>query len=133
MHELHRSLCKRSLDYVEAAKHSYEQGLYDVTGLLCQISAELAIKAIMAFLGYSFPETHELRKLLSLLSTLALKEEIDEFVRSRRGDLILLEDRGQRGQYFSYGLDKEDAQVCLNTANDIINLVMKVWGKRCSG
>ncbi|MDT7901330.1 MAG: HEPN domain-containing protein [Acidianus sp.] len=59
--------------------------LYDVSGVLSQISAELSIKATISFLGFSFPETHELRKLLSLLSSLAMKEEIQDFTKRRRG------------------------------------------------
>lgn len=100
---------------------------------MSQISAELAIKATIAFLGYSFPETHEIRKLLSVLSTVAMTEEITNFVREKRGELIVLEDARQRGQYFTYGLNKEDAEVCLNTAKEIINLVKRIWGdKWCS-
>jgi HEPN domain-containing protein len=49
------------------------------------MSAELSIKATISFLGFSFPETHELRKLLSLLSSLAMKEEIQDFTKRRRG------------------------------------------------
>ncbi len=61
-------------------------GLYDASGVLSQIAAELSVKATISFLGYSFPETHELRKLLSVLSSLAMREEIGgDFARKRRG------------------------------------------------
>ncbi|MFP3189533.1 MAG: HEPN domain-containing protein [Sulfolobaceae archaeon] len=134
MHELHISLCKRSLEYIQASKDAFNKGLYNASGLMSQISAKLAIKATIAFLGYSFPETHEIRKLLSTLSSLALKDKIATFVRQKRSELILLEDARQRGQYFSYGLEKEDAEICLNTAKEIIELVKEVWGdKWCSG
>ena len=91
MHELHYVLCKRSLEYLKASEDSLNRGLYDVSGVLAQISAELSIKATILFLGYSFPETHEIRKLLSILSSLTLRDEIQNFVKSRRGELILLE------------------------------------------
>ena len=85
-------------------------------------------------MGYTFPETHEIRKLLSLIYDLTKDEGVAEFVKRRRGDLVLLEDARQRGQYFSYGLDREDAEACLNTAKDVIDLVKRVWGdKWCSG
>jgi len=133
VHELHVTLCKRSLEYLKASEEAFINGLYNASGLMSQISAELAIKATIAFLGYSFPETHEIRKLLSVLSTLILKDEISEFIKAKRGELILLEDARQRGQYFSYGLGKDDAEICLNTAREVINLVRKVWGdKWCS-
>ncbi|MCH4816424.1 MAG: HEPN domain-containing protein [Saccharolobus sp.] len=133
MHELHVSFCRRSLEYLQAAKEAFQKGFYNASSLMSQISAELAIKATIAFLGYSFPETHEIRKLLSVLSTVAMTEEITNFVREKRGELIVLEDARQRGQYFTYGLNKEDAEVCLNTAKEIINLVKRIWGdKWCS-
>ena len=133
MHELHYVLCKRSLEYLKASEDSLNRGLYDVSGVLAQISAELSIKATILFLGYSFPETHEIRKLLSILSSLTLRDQIQNFVKSRRGELILLENARTRGQYLSYGLDREDAEVCLNIAKEIINLMKKIWGNKwCS-
>ncbi|GGP20758.1 DNA-binding protein [Thermocladium modestius] len=133
MHELHEVYCRRAVQYLEAAESALDRGLYDASGVLSQIAAELSVKATISFLGYSFPETHELRKLLSVLSSLAMREEIGDFARKRRGELILLEDARSRGQYFSSGLDKEDAEVCLSTAKEIINLVREIWGdKWCS-
>ncbi|MFP3202316.1 MAG: HEPN domain-containing protein [Sulfolobus sp.] len=133
MHELHLRYCRRALEYLKGAEKALNENLYNVSGVLSQISAELAIKATIAFLGYSFPETHEIRRLLGFLSTTVMKEEIEEFVRQRRGELILLEDARVRGQYMSYDLTKEDAEICLNTAKEIINLIRKVWGdKWCS-
>jgi HEPN domain-containing protein len=133
VHELHLRYCRRALEYLKGAEKALNENLYNVSGVLSQISAELAIKATIAFLGYSFPETHEIRRLLGFLSTIVMKEEIEEFVRQRRGELILLEDARVRGQYMSYDLTKEDAEICLNTAKEIINLIRKVWGdKWCS-
>ncbi|WP_202908694.1 HEPN domain-containing protein [Vulcanisaeta sp. EB80] len=84
--------------------------------------------------GYSFPETHEIRRLLGVLSSITLKDEVQNFVKSRRGELILLENARTRGQYLSYGLSREDAEICLNTAREVIDLVRKVWGDEwCSG
>lgn len=133
MHELHLRYCRRALEYLKGAEKALNENLYNVSGVLSQISSELAIKATIAFLGYSFPETHEIRRLLGFLSTIVMKKEIEEFVRQRRGELILLEDARVRGQYMSYDLTKEDAEICLNTAKEIINLIRKVWGdKWCS-
>jgi len=133
VHELHLRYCRRALEYLKGAEKALNENLYNVSGVLSQISAELAIKATIAFLGYSFPETHEIRGLLGFLSTIVMKEEIEEFVRQRRGELILLEDARFRGQYMSYDLTKEDAEICLNTAKETINLIRKVWGNKwCS-
>lgn len=48
--------------------------------------------------------------------------------------MILLEDARTRGQYLSYGLSRGGAEICLNTAREVIDLVRKVWGDEwCSG
>ena len=134
MHRLHLELCRRALEYLTASDDAFNHGLYNVTGLLAQISAELAVKATISFLGYTFPETHEVRKLLPLLYDLTKDEGVAEFVKRRRGNLVLLEDARQRDQSFSYGLDREDAEARLNTAKDVIDLVKRVWGEKwCSG
>ncbi|WP_286188927.1 HEPN domain-containing protein [Sulfolobus sp. S-194] len=85
MYELHIALRKRSLEYLKASEETFIHGFYSASGLISQISAELAVKATIAFLGYSFPETHEIRKLLSVLSTLILKDEISAFIKAKGG------------------------------------------------
>jgi HEPN domain-containing protein len=52
VHELHTSLCKMSLEYVQASEDAFNKGLYNASDLMSQISAELTIKATIAFLGY---------------------------------------------------------------------------------
>jgi HEPN domain. len=50
------------------------------------------------------------------------------------GASFLLKDARTRGQYLSYGLSREGAEICLNTAREVIDLVRKVWGDEwCSG
>jgi len=66
----------------KGSEDALNRGLYDVSGVLAQISAELAIKATISFLGYSFPETHEIRRLLGVLSSITLKDEVQNFVKS---------------------------------------------------
>jgi len=80
MRELHYILRRRSLDYLRVSEDALSRGLYDVGGVLAQISAELAVKATISFLGYSFPETHEIRRLLGVLSSITLKDEIQNFI-----------------------------------------------------
>ncbi|WP_246253081.1 HEPN domain-containing protein [Acidianus brierleyi] len=66
-------LCKRSLNYLKISKESFNDGLYDVSSTNCQISADLLIKSTYIFLGCSFPQTHNIRKLLSGLAELIPK------------------------------------------------------------
>jgi HEPN domain-containing protein len=101
MGELPFSLCRRALEFLKAAEGALRSGLFNAAGLLAQIAAELAVKATIAFLGYSFPETRQVRK---LPAHLAAVWGVTNFIKSRRGELIVLENARQRGQYFSYGI-----------------------------
>ncbi|WP_286188824.1 HEPN domain-containing protein [Sulfolobus sp. S-194] len=56
-------LCKRALSYLKVAKDTFHEGLYDVAATNCQISAKLIIKSTYLFLGFIYPETHNIRKL----------------------------------------------------------------------
>ncbi|MFP3280139.1 MAG: HEPN domain-containing protein [Vulcanisaeta sp.] len=88
MRKLHYILRRRSLDYLRVSEDALSRDLYDVSGVLAQISAELVVKATISFLGYSFPETHEIRRLLGVLSSITLKDEIQNFINAwfkRRG------------------------------------------------
>ncbi|MGC8570860.1 MAG: HEPN domain-containing protein [Caldivirga sp.] len=49
MHELHIMYCRRSLEYLKAAEDILGNGLYEVSGVLSRIAAELVIKATIAF------------------------------------------------------------------------------------
>ncbi|BCU68725.1 HEPN domain-containing protein [Stygiolobus caldivivus] len=76
-------LCKRALNYLKVAKDAFNEGLYDVSATNCQISAELLIKSTFLFLGYTHPETHNIRKLLGELAKLAESEEISRVVKEK--------------------------------------------------
>jgi HEPN domain-containing protein len=131
--ELPFSLCRRALEFLKAAEGALRSGLFNAAGLLAQIAAELAVKATIVFLGYSFPETHQVRKLLAHLAAVWRGEEVTNFIKSRRGELIVLENARQRGQYFSYGIEREDAEICLSTAREVIELVKRAWGDKWCG
>jgi Uncharacterized conserved protein related to C-terminal domain of eukaryotic chaperone, SACSIN len=122
-------LCRRSLNYLRASKESFNQGLYDVSATNCQISAELLIKLTYLFLGYSFPQTHNIRKLLSGLAELSHSEKIKELVKERRKDLNLVEINRFEGQYSLIDIDSETALDCMDTVEKyLLPLIKDIWG-----
>ncbi|WP_054846510.1 HEPN domain-containing protein [Sulfuracidifex tepidarius] len=127
-------LCKRSLNYLKASKESFKEGLYDVSSTNCQISAELLIKSTYLLLGYSFPQTHNIRKLLSGLAELTLSEKIKDFVKNKRKDLNMVELNRFEGQYSLIDIDSETASDCLDTVeNHLLPLMKSVWGDKWCG
>lgn len=129
-------LCRRGLSYLKVAKQSFEQGYYDVASTNCEISAELLLKSTFLYLGYSYPETHQIRKLLSQLSTLVpqFKDEIISLSREKRKELNLIELSRLEGQYSPIDVDSELAKDCLDTLEEnLIPLIRKIWSEKWCG
>ncbi|BAB66847.1 HEPN domain-containing protein [Sulfurisphaera tokodaii] len=128
-------LCRRALSYLKVAKDVFHEGLYDVAATNCQISAELLIKSTYLFLGFVYPETHNIRKLLSELANLTKLEEIGRLVKEKRKELNLVELSRFEGQYSPIDVDSDLASDCLDTVENIIlPLVKKIWGEKwCEG
>lgn len=76
-------LCKRGITYYKVARKAFDDGYYDASSTNCEISAELLIKSTFLYLGYSYPETHQIRKLLSHLSQY-LPELKDEYSKGKK-------------------------------------------------
>ncbi|BDC17836.1 HEPN domain-containing protein [Acidianus sp. HS-5] len=49
MSNLPFTFCRRALDYLKASEDALDKDLYDVSGVLSQISAELSINARFPF------------------------------------------------------------------------------------
>ena len=128
-------MCKRALNYLKIAKNAFNDGLYDVAATNCQISAELLIKSTFLLLGFTYPQTHSIRKLLGELANLTKLEEINRVVKEKRKDINLIELSRFEGQYSLVDVDSEFASDCLDTVeNVILPLVKKIWGdKWCEG
>ncbi|MEM0173975.1 MAG: HEPN domain-containing protein [Sulfolobaceae archaeon] len=127
-------LCRRALSYLKVAKDAFHEGLYDVAATNCQISAELLIKSTYLFLGYTYPETHNIRKLLSELANLTKLEEINKLVKEKRKELNLVELSRFEGQYSLVNVDSEFTADCLDIVeNSILPLIKKIWGEKWCG
>jgi HEPN domain-containing protein len=124
-------LCERALKYLRIAKEAFNEGLYDVSATNCQISAELLIKSTYLLLGYLFPQTHNIMKLLSVLAQLTNNKEIEKLVKEKRKDLNLVELSRAEGQYSLVDIDSEFASDCLDTVeNYILPLIKDIWGEK---
>ena len=128
------TLCKRALNYLKVAKKAFEEGFYDVSATNCQISAELLVKSTYLLLGFTYPQTHNIRKLLAELARLTNMDEINKIIKEKRKDLSLVELSRVEGQYSLVDIDSELASDCLDTVeNTIIPLIKKIWGNKWCG
>ncbi|MEM4911919.1 MAG: HEPN domain-containing protein [Metallosphaera sp.] len=125
-------MCKRALSYLKVAEQAFNSGYYDVSSTNCEISAELLIKSTYLLLGYSYPESHSIRKLLSQLSLLVpeLKEDISTFIKERRKDLNQVELSRFKGQSSLIDVGADFASDCLATLKEyLIPLIKKICGQ----
>ena len=110
-------LKKRAKGFLEGARERLNAGDYDVSCFMAEQSAQLYLKALILELSGEVPRTHSIRQLLSILSTL-LKKKI-EFDRK---SLIFLESAYNNARYLTLTYDREDAELAISTAEEVIKL-----------
>lgn len=125
-------LLKRARMYLESAEINFINGRFDVAAVEAEISAQLALKALIVKQGLEPPRTHAIRQLLSFIVHTRLLpgnalEEIESFMRDNREKLIILERARAVGQYGLYQVDRDEAEVSIVCAKEVIGLVEKYW------
>lgn len=68
-------LCRRALAYFRISKHAYGEGAYDVAATNCEIAAQLLLKSTYLFLGFSYPETRNIKNCFQGSQTLLQNSE----------------------------------------------------------
>ncbi|MCD6487912.1 MAG: HEPN domain-containing protein, partial [Desulfurococcales archaeon] len=96
------------------------------------IASQLAIKSLIIKLGFEPPRTHRIRRLLSFIieNKLLDKDLINKlqvFIKTYRRDLIILERAREAGQYGSLSVDKEEAEIILNIAREVVRIAKELW------
>jgi len=114
--ELARALWERAKLYLREARRLLSEGYYDVSLVMAEQAAQLAIKSIYSrVLGYS-PRGHGLRRLIGYLASVLEEsgsihaaETLRRFVSSYRDKLLLLEDAYTEGRYALPGYTRSEA------------------------
>lgn len=81
----------KAKEYLNASRLLFSNSSYNASSLASEVSAQLAIKALLIKLGIEVPRTHEIRKLLSIIYDKLKIDEVMIFMRENRKDLIILE------------------------------------------
>jgi HEPN domain-containing protein len=124
-------LCRRALRYLESARLNMDRGFYDVSATNCEIAAELLLKSTILFLGANYPQTHNLRDLLSVIDSLMPELGVKDFVRRFRKELKDVESDRIEGQYGSFEVDDETARDCLEfVKNELLPLAKRAWKEK---
>ena len=118
---------RRAKDYLRAAELTLHQGLYEVSALSSEISAQLSLKALLYKLGVDPPRTHAIRELLSLVYAKTGEISIAEFTKEGRERLIILENVRGKSQYGLLPVSRDEAEIAFTTAKEILELVESLW------
>ncbi len=116
-------LLEKGKNFFTSAKANLERGFYDVACFEADQAAQLTLKAYIQKLGGSVPRTHSIRRLLAHLGSLTERKEcVDNFASELRAGLITLEDAYLRARYAAERYVKEDAELCVRMAEEVIKL-----------
>lgn len=125
-------LLKRARMYLESAKVNLDNGRFDVAVVEAEIAAQLALKALITKQGLEPLRTHAIRQLFSFILENRLLPsnviyEIAGFMKTNREKLIILERARAIGQYGSYPVDKDEAEIAVNIAREVLEIVERYW------
>lgn len=125
-------LLKRAKMFLESAEVNFSDRRFDVAAVEAEISAQLALKALIVKQGLEPLRTHAIRQLLSFIIDNRLLpsnilERVEDFARSNRERLIILERARAAGQYGLLLVDYDEAEVSINCARGVMDLVEKHW------
>ncbi|AAK42285.1 HEPN domain-containing protein [Saccharolobus solfataricus] len=120
----YRKLLTTAKDYLKASELSFEHNLYEASALNSEISAQLSL---IFKLGIEPPRTHGIRELLSLIYAKLGDKRISDFTKENREKLIILENVRGKSQYGLPPVSRDEAEIALSTAQEILKLVESLW------
>ena len=126
-YQIAEEFLRRAKEYLRAAELTLYQGLYEVSALSSEVSAQLSLKALLYKLGVDPPRTHAIRELLSLVYAKTGEIRIAEFTKERRERLIILENVRGKSQYGLPPVSRDEAEIAFTTAKEILELVESLW------
>ena len=120
----------RARAFLAAARDSLKAGRFDVACLEAEQAAQLAIKAALIRIGGAVPRSHSLRRILASLGTaVGAVEKASRFVREWRAELLALEDAYLRSRYGVEIYSREEAEICLSIAREVVEWVASLVGE----
>ncbi|HDN76216.1 MAG TPA: HEPN domain-containing protein [Acidilobales archaeon] len=93
------TLIKRALEFLKEAERDLAEGLYNLAIFHTEQSLQLYLKAVLLKLTGYYPEAHGIRTLLSKLHSVIGKDEIIDFIRKYRKQLIEIEEAYIQARY----------------------------------
>ncbi len=118
MHEEEiKLLQKRALNFLDSAKERFQKEDWDLVCFMAEQAVQLFLKSLILKEIGEIPKTHSIRKLLGIINQ--MKEQNIKF---ERKELLFLENAYLNSRYFNFLYNKEDAELAIKIAEEILNL-----------
>ncbi len=122
--ELLKDRAERFLYYAEV---QIKDGSYDISCFNSEQAVRLYIKGKILEISGELPRTHSLRDLLRYLGRIVGKvDRVFEFIKTRRAEIRMLESVYLESRYFPSIYEKEDAELLLKIAKEVIEFVRSI-------
>ena len=126
-------LKRRGLLFFEYAKEALSKEHYDMCMFYAAQALQLMLKALaLRMLGY-VPRTHSIREIIALivktlreLSKRELAQLLEDFSRSYRDALRILEEAYIASRYLEKSYERDDAERAVKVVEEAINILGKI-------
>ncbi len=126
-------LKRRGLLFSEYAKEALSRGHYDMCMFYTEQALQLMLKALaLRMLGY-VPRTHSIREIIALivktlreLGKRELAQLLEDFSRSYRDALRILEEAYIASRYLEKSYERDDAERAVKVVEEAINILGKI-------
>ncbi|MFQ6076555.1 MAG: HEPN domain-containing protein [Candidatus Bathyarchaeia archaeon] len=118
-------LLARSKKFINLASTCVEQEIHDLACFHAQQSTQLLVKAFtLKRIGY-IPRTHSIREIMGVLAKQLNVQQLSEYVKTHRLELMALEDAYVSSRYFVKEFTRDDAEECIRIAREVTELVQR--------
>ena len=119
---------RRAIEFLESAREAVGRRAYDVACFLAEQSLQLFLKSALLRIVGDYPRTHRIRQLLSELAKATKSKKLEDFAKTNRVKLSVLEDAYIMARYFAKEYGREDAEDAIEIAQKTIEVVKEAVG-----
>ena len=118
-------LKERALSMLNASRHQFNEGNYDLAAFLSEQAAQLYLKYRIFELTGEMPRTHVLRQLFGVLARLLTDKQgiIQEFLKRNRSMIVRLEESYISSRYLLRRYEREETKELVEFAEEVVKFV----------
>ncbi|MBO3769604.1 MAG: HEPN domain-containing protein [Candidatus Brockarchaeota archaeon] len=117
-----RILQKRAKAFFTRALESFKSEEYDLAAFLSEQAVQLYLKSLLLEKIGDYPRTHSILTLLSIIKKIPECKNLANLLEEKRTQLGLLEDAYIASRYLVKEYAREDAEILVNIAREVLEL-----------